>query len=146
MSFQSSLPYKIRSFTNIGKLRYKSFKLSMLIICSGMQVYTQIRPRALRRSISRKRMFRIYIICILCLLLALRVLLLCCGDAAKQGPKCSGPFSSTQRWISPSIAMSRLHDNGARLKWNKASSSVIQSSCKNLNGNLSSGATTVSHA
>ena len=144
--FQSSHPDKIQSFNNIGKLRWKSFTPSKLIICSGKRLYTQIKPRALRRSIYRKRMFLISNSCILCLLLALRVLLLCCSDAAKQMQKCSGPFSSTQRWISQSIAMSRLHENGAKLKLNKASSSVIQNSRKNLNWNLSSGARTVSHA
>ena len=82
VSFQSSRPDNMRSFSNICKLRWKSFTLSWPMIFFGIRLYTQIRPRALRRSIYRKRVFLMSTICLLRLMLALRVLLLCCDDAA----------------------------------------------------------------
>ena len=105
-----------------------------------------MRPSALLRSISRNRLFLISDNCFPCLTLALRVLLLCCVDAAKNVLKCSGPLFNTQRWMSPSIAISRLDDRGAKLKLNKASSSDTLSSRRNFCWNASRGARTVSHA
>ena len=116
VSFQSSHPDSNRSFTNNCRLRWNSFTLLWLIISSGIRLYIHISPKALRRSISRKCLSLMSAIYIPCLILPLRVLGLCCVDAAKKVLKWSGPFLSMHRCISPSMAMSRLHGSGARLK------------------------------
>ena len=70
-SFQSSHPDNINSSSNDCKLRWKSFTLSLHTISCENKLKTQIRPSALLRSISRKRLFLMSVICLPCFMFAL---------------------------------------------------------------------------
>ena len=109
-------------------------------------MYTQINPSALRLSISKKCSLRISINCLLCRPCPDLVRWCSAVDNVNNFLKCSGPLPSAALCNTPNIAISRLHDKGARLKCTSASSREIPSSLKNLVWNLSSGANILSHA
>ena len=107
-------------------------------ISGGSLLYTQISPSALRLSISKKCSLRISINCLLCRPCPDLVQWCSAVDSVKNFLKCSGPLPSAALCNTPNIAISRLHDKGARLKCTSASSREIPSSLKNLVWNLSS--------
>ena len=146
VSFQSECPLNSRSFKNSCRCRWNYFTLTLLTISSGSRLYIHISPRALLRSISRKLLFLMSTICLPCLEHVLRVDRVRSSDAWKKAWKCSGPFPKAHLCIRPSMAISRLHLKGARLKWHSASASDIPSSDKNLSWEESNGAKTVLQA
>ena len=109
---------------------------SLIVLCraisGGSLLYTQINPSALRLLISKKCSLRISISCLLCRPFPDLVQWRSAVDSVKNFLKCSGPLPSAALCNTPNIAISRLHDNGARLKYTSASSREIPSSLKNL--------------
>ena len=146
IDFQSSRPNMIWCFNKPCMSRWNPFTYETETISCGKWLYTHINPSALRLSTSRNSRLRMSTSCLSCSLLPALVFRRCAVERLNTSLKWFGPLSSVQRWISPSIAISRLHVSGARLKWNSASSADIPSSAKNLSWNLLSGAKMLSQA
>ena len=121
-------------FNKPCRSRWNPFTFETETISCGKWLYTHINPSALRLSTSRNDRLRMSSSCLSCSLLPALVFRRCAVERLNTSLKWFGPLSNVQRWISPSIAISRLHVNGARLKWNSACFADIPSSAKNLFG------------
>ena len=132
MSLQFGYPLNNRCFNNNCRFHWNFFTMSLLTMSSDNLLYIHMKPNALRRSTSRNLWFLISMICFPCLALPLRVGRAWSVDIWKNVLKWSGPFPSAHVRMTPSIAMSRLHRRGAKLKWNSASASDKPISNKNL--------------
>ena len=94
-------------------------------ISGGSLLYTQINPSALRLSISKKCSLRISISCLLCRPVPDLVQCRSAVDSIKNFLKCSGPLPIAALCNKPIIAMSRLQDNGAKLRCTIVSSADV---------------------
>ena len=112
----------------------------------GRLLHTHIRPRMLRRSISRKSVFRMSMSSLSCRLTPLLVIDAFAEAGLKKSWKCGGPLPKTHRCITPNIAISRLHASGAKLKTNNAVFAMMPSSDKQCYWKLSNRCTVVLHA
>ena len=116
------------------------------ITVSGKWLYTRIRPRMLRRSISRKSLFRMSISSLSCRLAPLLVIDAFAEASLTKSWKCCGPLPKPHRCITPNIAISRLHASGAKFKINKAVFAVMPSSDRKCSWKLSNRCKVVLHA
>ena len=132
ITIQSWQPSNARCFTNVWTLHWKDNTKFAATTVPGRWLYTNIKPRMLRQSISRKSLFRMSMNSLACRLAPFLVIDAFAQASLKRSWKCCGPLHKTHRCITSNIAISRLHANSAKLMTNKTVFAVMRSSdrCK----------------
>ena len=146
ITIQSWQPSNARSFTNVWRFLWKDDTQFAATTVPGRWLYTHIRPRMLRRSISKKSVFRMSMNSLWCRLAHLLVIDAFADASLKNSWKCGGPLPKTHRCITPNIAISRLHASGAKLKINNVVFAVMPSSDRKRSWKLSNRCKVVLHA
>ena len=118
-------PWEARSFTKSCRLCWNSSTDFAETIHSGNKLYTPIKPKAdliikLLVDLEPRTSTR-WNRCLCAAVTSARL---------KNCLKCGGPFPNTERWMTPSNAMSRRVDRGAKWKWKSALSSSTPASLR----------------
>ena len=117
--------------TTLCKQHWKSLTLDASTIACGSRLCTEIKPSADRAINAKNTPVRRSLNWRLCMRAPARVGRLGNSTGSKNACNCDGPLPMTDRWIMPSMAMSRRVLSGARLQFRSACSAVMPIFLKN---------------